>query len=77
MSEVRPIVSDPFAMIFLSRALKYRANRWANTIAGAITTAFVIGGGSTDLHYIFFATIEVVCMSPIVWYAWKWPRQEA
>jgi hypothetical protein len=66
----------PIVMIFLSRALRYRANRWANIIAGAITIAFVIGGGSTDLHYIFFATIEVVCMSLIVWHAWKWSNPE-
>lgn len=67
----------PIAMIFLSRVLKYRANRWANILAGAITIAFVIGGGSTYLHYIFFAAIEVLCMSLIIWYALKWPKQEA
>ena len=66
----------PIAMVLLSRVLQYRANRWANIIAGVITIAFVIGGGSTNLHYIFFATIEVVCMSLIVWYAWKWPNLE-
>ena len=67
----------PIAMIFLSRVLKYRANRWANIVAGVITILFVIGGGSTYLSYIFFATVEVVCMLLIVWYAWKWPKQEA
>ena len=67
----------PIAMIFLSRILKYRANRWANIIASAITILFVIGGGSTDLHYIFFATVEVLCMSLIIWYAWRWPNPEA
>ncbi len=71
------ILEIPIAMIFLSRVLKYRANRWANIIAGAITIVFVIAGGSLVLHYIFFATIEVVCMLLIVWYAWKWPKQEA
>jgi len=71
------LLEIPIAMIFLSRVLKYRANRWANIIAAAITIAFVVGMGSTDLHYIFFATIEVVCMSLIVWYAWKLPKQEA
>jgi len=70
------LLEIPIAMIFLSRVLKYRANRWANIIAGAITIVFVIAGGSTDLHYIFFATIEVVCMLLIVWYAWKWPKGE-
>ena len=62
----------PIAMIFLSRILKYSVNRWANIIAGVITILFVIGGGNTSLSYIFFATIEVVCMLLIVWYAWKW-----
>jgi len=70
-------VAIPIAMIFLSRVLKYRANRWANIIAGAIKIALVIGMGSTYPHYIFLATIEVVCMLLIVWYAWKWPKQEA
>ena len=71
------ILEIPIAMIYLSRVLKYRANRWANIIASAVTILFVIAGGSTYLHYIFFATIEVVCMLLIVWYAWKWPKQEA
>ena len=69
-------IEIPIVMIFLSRILKYRANRWANIIASAITIVFVIGGGSLVLHYIFFATIEVACMSIIAWYAWKWPKQE-
>lgn len=71
------LLEIPIAMIFLSRILKYRANRWANILAGAITIPFVIGGGSAVLHYIFFATVEVVAMLVIVWYAWKWPDPEA
>ena len=71
------LLEIPIAMIFLSRVLKYRANRWANIIASAITILFVIGGGSPTLHYIFFATIEVGCMLLIVWYAWQWPEQAA
>ena len=71
------IMEIPIAMIFLSRVLKYGANRWANIIASVITIVFVILGGSTDLNYIFFAAIEVVCMLLIAWYVWKWPKQEA
>lgn len=71
------IMELPIAMIFLSRILKYRANRWANIIAVVITSVFVIGGGSTDPHYIFFAAMEIVSMLLIVWYVWKWPAQEA
>jgi Sec-independent protein secretion pathway component TatC len=61
----------PIAMIFLSRVLKSRPNRWANIIAGAITVVFVIGGGDTYPSYIFFASVEVICVLLIVWYAWK------
>ncbi len=71
------LLQVPFAMILLSRALPYRVNRWANIIANIITMLFVIGGGNTSLSYIFFATIESVCMSYIIWYAWTWPKQEA
>ena len=60
------------AMIFLSRVLKDRVNRWVNIIVSVITIAFVVGGGSTYPHYIFIATIEVVCMLLILWFAWKW-----
>jgi hypothetical protein len=60
------------AMIFLSRLLKYGPNRWVNILGGVITILWVIGGGSTTLHYIFFATVEVVCALSIIWLAWKW-----
>ncbi len=67
----------PISMVLLSRVLQYKLNRWANIITGAISIAFVIGTGAKDLDDIFFATIEVVALSLIVWYAWKWPKQEA
>lgn len=70
------LVEIPIAMILLTRVLKYRANRWANIVAGVITVLFVIGGGSTYLSYMFFATVEVVCILLIIWYAWKWPNPE-
>ncbi len=71
------LLEIPIAMIFFSRVLKYKANRWANIIASLITILFVIGGGDTYLSYIFFATIEVICMLLIIWYAWTWPKPEA
>ena len=70
------LLEIPIAMIFLSRVLKYKANRWANIIASVITILFVIGGGSAYLHYYFFATIEVMCMLVIIWYSWKWNNSE-
>ncbi len=71
------LLEIPIAMIFLSRVLKYKANRWANIVASVVTILFVIGGGSMYLSYLFFATMEVVCMLLIIWYAWKWSSQEA
>ena len=68
------------AMIFVSRILKPGPNRWANTVAVVITTAFVIGGGSVDLHhlyYVFFAAVEVACMALIVWSVWTRRTSEA
>ena len=71
------LLEIPIAMIVLSRILPYRANRWANIAAAVITILFVIGGGSAYLSYFFFATVEVVCMLLIIWYAWNWTKQEA
>jgi hypothetical protein len=67
----------PIVMIFLSRILKYKVNRWANIIASVITIAYVVGGGILYPHYIFIATIEVVCMLLIVWFAWRWTNPES
>ena len=64
-------------MIILSRVLKYRLNRWVNIIASIITIAFVVGGGASYPHYIFIATVEVVCLLLIIWFAWKWTEQAA
>lgn len=63
-------------MIILSRVLKYRVNRWLNIIAGVITIAFVVGPGSSYPHYIFIASIEVVCLLLIIWNAWRWSNTE-
>jgi hypothetical protein len=71
------IMEIPIAMIILSRVLKYGANRWANIIASVITMAFVVLGGSANLVYGFFATVEIVCMLIIIWKAWKWTNPQA
>ncbi len=68
------LLEIPIAMILLSRLLKSSVNRWANIGAGVITILFVIGGGSAYLSYIFFATIEVACLSLIIWNAWNWSQ---
>ncbi len=71
------IMEIPILMIFLSRILKYKTNRWANIIAGIITIVFIVAGGSLDMVYAFFAAVEIVCLGMIIWNAWKWTEQEA
>ena len=81
------LMEIPIAMILASRLLPFRSNRLANIIAGTILT--LVNGGLTFVpplfgqrtpalpEYLFFATIETVCTSVIVWQAWTWSRVEA
>jgi hypothetical protein len=69
----------PFLMIVLSWVLKYRANRWANIIAGTLFVVTQIGSlfaGAASPMYIFYTTIEIAGLSLIVWNAWKWTNPE-
>jgi hypothetical protein len=81
------LMEIPIAMIVACRLLPFRANRLTNIIAGAILTlvngflTFVppLFGARTPAlpEYLFFATIETVCTSVIVWQAWTWSAEEA
>ena len=73
----------PIATILVCRLLPFRANRLANIIAGGIVTlvngflTFVpplVGWGRPPAfaEYLFFATIETVATSVIIWQAWTW-----
>jgi hypothetical protein len=54
-------------MIYFSRVLPYKPNRWVNIIAAIFTIIYVIGGGSATPHYIIVAGIEVIiCLVIIV-----------
>jgi hypothetical protein len=59
-------------MIILSRVLQYSVNRWANIIVSLVTVVFVVGGGVSYPHYLFIATVEVICLLLIIWKAWNW-----
>ena len=82
------LMEIPIAMILASRLLPFRANRLANIIAGVILTlvsgfltfvAPLIGMGRPPAfpEYLFFATIETVATSVIIWQAWTWSGVEA
>ena len=82
------LMEIPIAMILACRLLPFRANRLANIIAGGIVTfvngflTFVpplVGWGKPPAfaEYLFFATIETVATSVIIWQAWTWSGNEA
>jgi Family of unknown function (DUF6326) len=80
------LMEIPIAMIVACRLLPFRANRLANIIAGTILTLVngsltfippLVGARTPALpEYLFFATIETVCTSFIVWQAWTWSGVE-
>jgi hypothetical protein len=65
------------AMIILSRVLSFKVNRWVNIIVSLITIVFVVGGGVSYPHYLFIASMEIICLLLVIWFAWKWRNPEA
>ena len=53
--------------------LKHGVNRWANVVAAVVTVAYSFGGGALDqIHYLFFAAMQLGSAALIVWTAWTW-----
>jgi len=77
------IFVGPIFMSVLTLTLKYPVSRWANRIIGIffamITLAFwVLGLVLRSAGYeIVWSTAQLVFALLVVWYAWKWPKQEA
>jgi len=68
----------PIFMVFLSLELPYKVNRWANIIIALLFIAidgigFII---PRPLYENIMGIGYVVFCALIVWYAWKWPKQE-
>ena len=68
----------PLVMIVLSLTLKNKANRWANIIVGIVFTVLSLMSMADALtaHGILLWVSQAVATALIVWYAWKWPKQE-
>ena len=69
-------VSIPALMIFLSVALPAILNRLVNIIIASIYIPFILFNlaGEVWVHMVFGAVVEVVLLSLIIFYSWKWPR---
>ena len=72
------LMTIPSLMVFLSLALPAKANRWTNIIVGILYIFVMLGSaiGVSWFYYIFGSIVEAVLLLLIVWYAWKWPKQE-
>ncbi|HZY71074.1 MAG TPA: DUF6326 family protein [Thermoplasmata archaeon] len=74
------LVEPAIVMIFLSRALGYRASRLANIIVATVlaliqlATLFV---GTPTLAYAFVSAALIATCAIIVWYSWKWAEPTA
>ena len=69
------LVETAFVMIPLSRFLKYRANRLANILVGAIQTVAIVASLLVAVpasYYLLFATFEIATTLVIIWQAWTW-----
>jgi len=78
------IFAVPIFMSFLTLTLRYPAIRWANLIIGIFFAAFDLVFLSlalfvwpTTAFTIFWYIVDLVFTGLVVWYAWKWPTQEA
>jgi hypothetical protein len=69
-------VSIPGLMIFLSLALPARVNRWTNIVVAILYIPFTLFNivGESWAHMYYGATVEVVLLALVLWYAWKWPK---
>lgn len=68
-------VSIPALMIFLSVLLPAKKNRCVNIIIASIYIPFMLFNlaGEVWIHMVFGAVVEVVLLSLIIFYSWKWP----
>ena len=73
----------PIFMSVLTLMLKYPLSRLANRIVGTLYALIIIGFWVLGLvlrspgYQIVWATAQLVFALLVVWYAWKWPKQEA
>jgi hypothetical protein len=78
------IMAVPILMSFLSLALKDKANRRVNLSIGIFFVAFdliflslTIFKWSFSAYETFWSIVYLVFTALVVWYAWRWPKQEA
>ena len=71
------LMEVPILMILLSRILPRKTNRIANFIAIPISILYVIYGGldNPPISYLFFASVEIIAMFVICYFALMWKKE--
>jgi len=75
------LMTLPSVMVFLSLALKAKINRRLNISLGIFYTAvmMLVGAGSIGewmIFYTYLAVVEIILTSLVVWFAWRWQRED-
>ncbi|MHA1908985.1 MAG: DUF6326 family protein [Candidatus Thorarchaeota archaeon] len=72
------LMAIPIVMVFLSLILKAKVNRVVNIILGIAHIVLLIAASLVEptAYYLVFAGLEFVFLVLIVWFAFKWPKQE-
>jgi hypothetical protein len=72
------LMAIPIVMIFFSLILMPKVNRVLNIVIGIfqIIILFATFLNTITAYYLVFASIELVCLVLIVWFALKWAKQE-
>ena len=73
------VLAIPALMVFLSILLKPILSKWLNIIVGILFTVIMLLIAFTYnevwyTFYLFYAILESLITTAIVWYAWKWPK---
>lgn len=66
------LTNIPILMIYFSRVLPYKTNRYMNIGGAILIIIYVVGGGSLMPHYLVCAGIEIIVLLFILRNAFKW-----
>ena len=79
LAGVAVYIALPSLMVFLSLALRPRANRWANIALSVVYIVTILASciGETWAYYFILSIAECVLLLLIIWHAWRWPRAVA
>lgn len=75
------LLAIPAAMVLLSISLNPIWSKWLNVVFGVFFTAIMLLIAITSIspwrtYYVFYAILESMITSAIVWSALKWPKLE-